>query len=283
MGSLILFRFHEEFDLCKERVKLLRALNPDVPIHGIFGGPRLESAAAVKALGSLLDGFYTIPVSDAHWKLLHEDLTHAMWFRDAGHRVKFDYVYEVQYDLLLTEELSLIYPAIDQSMVAVSGLQSLDLVRTQWFWTNFGMIRKRANRFLEYIETQFGVRQRFVSQGPFPVLSRRFEEALCGVDLPYEIFDYIVAELSLPGLVEALGFTVVDTGIHPPWMPRHPRCPLFHCEKTPAISFEQIAAELANPHGRRAFHPVKTFIDCERLLESRHALDRPTARLARTR
>jgi hypothetical protein len=269
MSSLILFRFHEEFALCAERVKLLRALNPDLPVHGIYGGPPRDEAAAIQALGSLLDGFYTIPSSSSQWKLLHEDLTHAQWFRDVGHRVDFDVVYEIQYDLVLTEPVSRLYPAIDQSSVAVSGVQELDAVQSTWFWTRFPTLRRSVNRYLEYMRTRFGIRQRYVSQGPFPVLSRRFDEALSGIELPDDIFEIIVAELSLPALVEALGFTVVDTGIHPPWRPGGPVCPLFHCEKMPSIRFHQIAAELANPTGRRAFHPVKFFIDCQRLLDAR--------------
>ncbi len=82
MASLILFRFHAEFGLCAERLKLLRTLNPETPIHCMYGGPPSESATAAKALASLVEGIYAVPASNAHWKKMHQDLTLARWFTD---------------------------------------------------------------------------------------------------------------------------------------------------------------------------------------------------------
>jgi hypothetical protein len=269
MASIILFRFYAEFELCAERLKLLRTLNPDVPIYGMFGGPPTTSATAAQTLGSLLEGIYTIPSVRTNWKILHEDLTLARWFADVGHGIAFDVLYDVHYDLLLTEPLSQIYPAIDQESVAVSGLQYLEVVRPTWYWTSTGTFPQSVDRYLRYLQRRFGVHQRFVSQGPFPLLPRRFVEAMSGLEYPDDIFEDIVVELSLPGLAESLGFAMVDTGLHPPWTPGPPVCRLFHCEKRPPITVEQIAAELASASGRRAFHPVKTFIACENLLQLR--------------
>ena len=36
---VILFRFYNQFDVCRERLRLLRHFNPDVPIYGLYGGP----------------------------------------------------------------------------------------------------------------------------------------------------------------------------------------------------------------------------------------------------
>ncbi len=136
-----------------------------------------------------------------------------------------------------------------------------------------GTFPRSVDRYLRYMKARFGLmKQQFVSQGPFPVLPRSFVETMSGLEYPAEIFDDIVCEISIPGLAEALGFAIVDTGLHPPWIatvPGTPACALFHCEKRPKIGIRQIGSELANPEGRRAFHPVKTFIDCETLLQLR--------------
>jgi hypothetical protein len=275
MASLILFQFHGEFDLCAERVKLLRALNPDVPVYGLYGGPPAEAAAAAGMLGSLLDGIYTVSAPNGNWKRIHQDLTLAEWFNAVGHRIPFDVLYDIEYDLLLMEPLPRLYPAIDQSTAAFSGLHSFEAVRPRWYWTSVGVFPRRVDRYLRFMQTRFGLpapAQRFVAQGPFPLLPRAFIEKMSGLDYPAEIFDDIVCEISFPGLAEALGFAVIDTGLHPPWIasvPGIPASPLFHCENRPRVSLAQVAAELANQNGRRAFHPVKTFIACDALLELR--------------
>ena len=36
--AIILFRFHGDFDVVKERLKTLQYFNPDLSMYGLFGG-----------------------------------------------------------------------------------------------------------------------------------------------------------------------------------------------------------------------------------------------------
>jgi len=38
MKRIILFRFHTNVDICKNRLRLLKKYNPEVKIFGLFGG-----------------------------------------------------------------------------------------------------------------------------------------------------------------------------------------------------------------------------------------------------
>jgi hypothetical protein len=53
---LIVFRFHKAPLVCRSRIALLRRLNPDVPICGLFGGPHGIRGAAFRVGGKNLLG-----------------------------------------------------------------------------------------------------------------------------------------------------------------------------------------------------------------------------------
>ena len=59
----ILFRFHKAFDVCAQNLELLRKLNPNTPIHGLYGG-----AGGVEALPpdfrERFDSLFALPFED---------------------------------------------------------------------------------------------------------------------------------------------------------------------------------------------------------------------------
>jgi hypothetical protein len=85
MKLAILFWFYKEFDTCAERLDILRRLNPDTPIYGLYGGAP-EAADAVRArLGDWLDDFYAFPrPRTPHWKWLNGDRLIASWMQARG-------------------------------------------------------------------------------------------------------------------------------------------------------------------------------------------------------
>jgi hypothetical protein len=265
MGAAILFRFYTDIKLCRERLKLIRHLNPTLPLFGLYGGPREELVHTQKTLATVLDDIWLIPTADAKWKWLHEDLSVREWFRQHGCKLDFDCIYDHEYDLLLMRPWDLLVPEVKGRAVALSGLKRLGDVRERWYWTSVEPFAGQFEKYVRFMRRRYGLElQTNVSQGPFPVLSRQFLEAMCTAVYPDEVFRQIVCEISYPGMAEALGFAVVDTGLHPGWtaaIPSIPASKLFHCGKTPLVELEQIAEELNKPDGRRAFHPVKEFID----------------------
>jgi hypothetical protein len=40
MNQIIIFRFHNKLEICKNKLKLLNKLNTNTPIYGIYGGNR---------------------------------------------------------------------------------------------------------------------------------------------------------------------------------------------------------------------------------------------------
>lgn len=279
MTAVILFRFHSDFDVCRERLRLLRYLNPSLPVHGLYGGTKINLGEARRALSGLLENIHVIPTENPIWKWMHPDLAIRQWFMATGHRLSFDRLYEYEYDLLLGLDVDSLFPPVTERTVAFSGLKSLESARTSWYWTSVEPFRSAFVRYTEFMQRQYGlVQQAYVSQGPFPVLSRSYLEAIAAAEYPPAIFNLVMNEISYPGMAEALHFTIVDTGIHPEWTPHVPgvrASDLFHCEKGHSVDTTRLLAELRDPNGRRAFHPVKQAITCETITA---ALDRVSVR-----
>jgi len=267
--AAILFRFHTHFDSCRERLKLIRSLNTDVPIYGLYGGPRVGLSDAQRQLNGLLDHIALIPTDDFRWKWMHSDLTIRHWFRTYGHRLEFAVLYDHEYDLLLLRPFALLCPQISGRAVALSGVMGLKSVQASWFWTSVSPHKEHFKRYLRFMRDRYGLDdQAYISQGPFPVLTREFLAAISSLTYPRDIFDPVMSEISLPGIAEALGYHINDTGWHPPWaahVPGVPASPLFHCEREPQVTEGQVLAELRRPGGRRAFHPVKVAIRYQRI------------------
>jgi hypothetical protein len=270
MNSIVLFRFHAHFELCYERLKLIKQLNPSLPVYALYGGPPNDAAMATRCLAPLIDGLWSIARDDVRWKWLHQDIAVKEWYERYGHTLEFDQAYDYEYDLVLTGPLSLVRSGADGRSVAFSGLKLLSDVRKHWYWTSVEPYASGFTRYARFMAERYGLeRQSYVTQGPFPVLPREFLEALCRQEYPDDVFGSINCETSYPGLAEALGFEIVDTGLHPGWTPGIPSIPvsrLFHCERTPLVSVRDILSELSEPSGRRAFHPVKEMVDAETIV-----------------
>jgi len=259
--AVVLFRFHAHPELCRERLKLIRHLNPTLPVYGLYGGVPSDADYMRRVLSPWLDGFWSIEGRDDRWKWLHQDLAVRDWFERQGSRVAFDRLYDYEYDLLLVRPFEKLIPQIADRAIALSGLKKLDEVRSTWYWTSVEPFASGFERYARFMSRRHGAGlQTYVSQGPFPMLSRSFLEAVCGVEWPQTIFDWVNCETSYPGAAEALGFDLIDTGLHPGWtagLPSASVSPLFHCERAPLVQFPQIESALRDPLGRRAFHPVK--------------------------
>ena len=156
--------------------------------------------------------------------------------------------------------------------VALSGVKPLREAQHSWYWTSVEPYASGFRRYARYMFQRYGLEQQaYVSQGPFPVLPRAFLDGLCRQDYPADVFGWVNCETSYPGMAEALGFAIVDTGLHPGWIPSVPSIPvstLFHCERAPLVTKLDVLRELAHPSGRRAFHPVKEMVEAEAIIRA---------------
>jgi hypothetical protein len=237
----------------------LRRLNTDVPIYGLYGGSRRVPGSALRRLVGLDE--IDVSSEPARWNWQHSDLAVAAWFRHIGHRLPFDVLYVVEWDLLLLAPLASLYSAVPEGSVGLTALTPISELEQEWTWLRREPNRReweallaRARDEWSYDGTPYGC----VAGGScFP---RSFLEAYAEIDPPVLCND----ELRLPLFAQILGFPLADTRLRSPWRGEREH-PLFHFQAAD-VPVEAIKAELAKPDGWRAFHPVRRRLDQEMML-----------------
>lgn len=272
MQLAILFWFYKEFDLCVERVRRLRELNPATRIYGLYGGP-LEQAEAAAMVGAELDDLYVFPEPrDAHWKWLNGDRLIAAWMGERGAALAWDTVVLVQWDMLVLAPVDELLGDLRPGEALFSGYRPLEEVSDWWGWAGRRDPGKAAmlQAFRERLRSDYGV------DGPLwcclfilICLPRDLLARYAGAGPPEEGF----LEYKLPTLARLWGTPVrTDLGFEPWWAadlasrdaPERARVlNAVGREVSPAT----ILAELADPQGLRVFHPFSGALA---------ALDRPS-------
>jgi hypothetical protein len=254
----ILLRFHKSPFVCRSRVGLLRALNPDVPVYGVCDDGRLLMRLFAKSLVGL-DSLYASR-ADARWNWQHGDLVVAEWYRRAGAALAFDVLHLVEWDLLLAEPLSSIYASVPESSVGLTALTPISDLEQEWTWLRREENRRDWEALLAYARDDWGYDDTpYGCVGPGAVFPRAFLEAYAGIDPPSLCND----ELRLPLFAQILGFPLADTRLRGPW--RGEREHDFFHFRGAEIELETIRAELAKPDGARAFHPVRSRVEPDQL------------------
>jgi hypothetical protein len=260
---LIVFRFHKAPLVCRSRVALLRELNPDVLICGLFGGPRGVKGAAFRAGGKHLlglDALYSSRESEL-WNWRNSDLVLAAWYRDFGCEIPFDIVHLVEWDLLLLEPLESLYSSVPKGAVGLTALTPITEVEGEWTWLRREESRREWEELLAAAHAEWGYEGiPHACLGPGSCFPRSFLEAYAAMDPPPLCND----ELRLPLFAQILGFTIVDTGLRGRWRGER-EDPFFHFRDR-EIELRAMQAELAKPDGWRAFHPVQVKLDPQQLL-----------------
>jgi hypothetical protein len=230
-----------------------------VPIYGLYGGPRRVPVAALRGVVGL-DGVHSSG-EPARWNWQHSDLAAAAWFRAVGHRLPFDVLHLVEWDLLLLEPLESLYSSVPEGAVGVTALTPISELEEEWTW-----LRREANRraweaLVAHARSDWGY-----DGTPYGCLAggsclpRSFLETYAAIDPPVLCND----ELRLPLFAQILGFPIVDTRLRGPWRGEREH-PFFHF-RNQEIELSAMKAELAKPDGWRAFHPVRRRIDAEELV-----------------
>jgi len=238
---------------------LLRTLNPDVPIYGLFGGPRRLPGPVLRRFVGL-DGLHSSS-EPARWNWQHSDLVVTAWFREAGQRLDFDVLHVVEWDLLLVAPLESLYTSVPKGAVSLTALTPISELEKEWTWLRREANRREWEALLARARSEWGYDGTpYGCLGGGSCFPRSFLEAYAAIDPPVLCND----ELRLPLFAQILGFPLADTRLRGPWHGEREH-PLFHF-RAPDIPLEAIKAELAKPDGWRAFHPVRVRIDPERIL-----------------
>lgn len=254
---IILFRFDRDPRVCRSRVEFLRRLNPDVPVHGLFGGEHGYKWMAFRLAGEAflqLDSLYLSPRSGrSNWN--QGDLLLAHWYRDVGFRLEFDVAYLVEWDLLFLDSLIRIYSHVPDDAVGLTALTPISLIEKDWPWVQRPADRRQWQELLAYARSTWdydGVPHACLGGGP--VFPREFLKNIAAIPIPH----LSTEEIRLPLFAQIFGFAMIDTGLRRSW--DDPGEDRFFNLKSMEIERETIMAELTKPAGRRAFHPVHRIV-----------------------
>lgn len=270
LRSIVVFRFHNRFDVCAQRIRALRLLNPGIPVVGLYGGPPGSLGDASSSLGQELDGIY--PVSyrwpgmkgwikrrlnrpqdlppNFAWR--HCDIALGSWFREHGSRWPFDRLYLVEWDLLYLCSLQEAYSHVPQEAVGLTALVPLDRIAKRWYWVSVEPYRSQWATLYSLVKGRYHIDDIGMgSMGPGACFPRAFLDAYAREDVPM----LCNMEVRLPLFAQALGFPLVDTGFFKRWFEQE-ETKYFNCDEQ-EIEPSIIEQEAARPDGRRVFHPFR--------------------------
>lgn len=257
MEKAILFRFHKEAEVCEERIKLLKELNPDTEIYGL--GEEIEGVERLKDAG--MKHLHVIEDRGSEWKWMNGDLAVRDWFQEKGKHEDFDMLHIVEWDILLTAPLENIYETIPEDALGLSGLKPIpEAEEYGWPWVT-GEYRDEWLKLREWVKEETGYSGK--SYGcifPACCLPRNFLEEYTQIDVPA----YSNDEVRVPLIAKALGYKIERTGLYPEW--GNSDIKRYFNATGDLIKTEEIRKELEKPGGKRAFHPVRKKIGKEKIM-----------------
>ena len=251
--SIILFRFHDNPQRALSRIRLLREFN-NLDIHVLYGGEEKNLEDCRKVIQPEVSSFWTYTNKTSKWRWIHGDLLVKNWYREIGNKIPFEFVFILEYDMVILKPLKDIYPDIGEDSIALAACEPFTKeIESNWSWTSREEDRPDYLKFKEYMHKNYGIeRQAKVCLGPGPLLSRKFLDAWSKT----EDVDFVNDEIAYPAYAEALGFKALNHGMHPGFSASDDEERFFNCNRK-FVSQSMIKEELSKPDGIRAFHPVK--------------------------
>ncbi|MCB1558969.1 MAG: hypothetical protein KDJ50_08630 [Alphaproteobacteria bacterium] len=122
MTIRILFRFHKNYEVCIQNLTIIKSLNPDIKIDGLYGGEdKIEDIP--NSLKSLFDTLWTIPLDDPYYKWKNADLCVRWWYKEQGKALDFSHIIIWEWDLLALKPFEEIYPILkpDHNYATIFG------------------------------------------------------------------------------------------------------------------------------------------------------------------
>jgi hypothetical protein len=250
LRRIAIFRFHREPFVCRNRLRILRRLNPDIPVFGLYGGTldhfRVPARLGTRPLARYLDDLYYLP--GRSWA--DHDMAIRSWFLDRGNQVRFDVAYLIEWDMLLLAPLSELYRDIPRHALGLTGLTTLDAIEDQWSWLTREAYRRELGELMGHLRDTYAFSgPSYACLGPGTCLPRAFIEQYASIRVPVLCHD----EVRLPTFAKALGFDLHDTGFFKRWFDDD-EYRVFNADRK-EIDRHVIRQELAQDTGRRVFHP----------------------------
>jgi hypothetical protein len=251
----IVFWIYKDLPVCASRAKLLRELNPNVPIYCLYGGLPAEASRFRHGLSAWIDDFcvFDEPRSQI-WKWLHGDQMIVWWYRNRGIHLEWDTVFIAQWDLLLLDPLIKLCRSLEKDQLLLPGLRPVREVMRFWWWVRPG--ERQLTRYLRFIESLDAVPADplcclFITAA----LPRKFLEQYKTIPKP----DLGFLEYKIPIYAQAWGFDFCrQHPFQPAWLgetrfwrlQQHWRS--IHAQKQPV---SRASLMLNMMFGKRVFHP----------------------------
>lgn len=252
----ILFWYYKQPEVCRDRARLLRRLNPGTLILGLYGGEPGAFPDFGKSLKGLLSDNWLYPgEQNGDWKWRHGDRMICEWFEHRGRSFDWDTLVIMQWDMLALAPVCELFGKLRPDELYLPGLRPLEEMESRWWWTRPGTeVHDEYLTFRQWIATRTGYTGTFQAcQFVTAALPRAFLERYTIIDKPELGF----LEYKIPAYAAAWGFAARDLPHLPTaWVgdPPAARRITLTAAKTD-ISTETLALELLKPGGARLFHP----------------------------
>ncbi len=249
---IVLFRFHRNALVCKNKLELLQKFNPGIKVFGLFGGRESELVAFKKVLKLYLKNIYCIKGKSKYWKWANSDLAIRQWYKDYGKKLTFDVLHFIEWDMLLFAPISKLYKHIPKDGVGLTGLTKLKKIEKRWDWMYREPYRSRWAKLFEFVKDKYAYnKEPYACIGGGPCLPKKFLEKYAAIDVPELAHD----ELRYPLFAQILGFKLYDTKFYRKFFDKNEER-FFNAEKQD-IKLSVIKKELSKSSGRRVFHPYR--------------------------
>lgn len=254
----ILYLYYREFAICQDRLKILRKLNPGVPIYGLFAGEEM-SYTEMMEMETYFDDHWCYPkviskhINPGIWKKWNPDYLTAAWYQNCGKDLAWDFLFCHPWDLLMLEPVEKFanLPSQDDVLIYPEPIHLKNPFQTSSLITFNNKVEYVFFKAFveEIIEKDLNV---LASEAHFATWSRKALEILApSLHLIPGKMQY-----RLPTLLNEMGFKFAPT---PNYQPK-----LLTSQKQ-KIPLKTILSTSENPLIHKLFHPVYSNFTLETL------------------
>lgn len=244
-------------------------MNPEIPIHGIFGGEELDENEARTKLGKYLRDFWVVRVKSSRWKWLNTDLSVRLWYRDIGYKYRFEMAHVLQWDILCLDSIAKVFAHVPKDCVGLTGLIEAPKIEANWYWSTEVPFAEEFHKLRNFVRENELSKNLMLCLGPAYCLPRAFLEKYSSLELPQIVSgrphtiecddelgsDAIHDEVRLPLVAQFLRFRIVDTRFYMGWFDAEVE--KFFNARWVEIEDPVILNEMKRFNGRRVFHPYR--------------------------
>ena len=258
MELAILFWCYKEAGICANKLRLLRHYNPDTPIYVLFGGALAEAKRFETEFLPYVDDFYVFPEDKSpHWKWKNGDMLISRWFSERGHRLKWDSITVIQWDMLVFAPVEKLFLHVKKDELLLPGARPVAEVRQRCYWVmpQYEHYREYEDFLREY---HLQERDAWYCALIVAVFPRAFLERFSGRKNPETGF----LEYTIPTLAKLWGFDFCTQHSYTQWYtgpmfckdPPHPYHKMLNSVQEECRD-RYVLLHLLDPWGLRIFHP----------------------------